>query len=123
MSSRNIDIIRTRDDTRRDDLHVISMADLEAFLAKALASHNELALISKAELAQNFSVSTWTITNWVKHGLFPPPFSPVDGGPARWRIKDILAHINKRKLSRKKRRHRGAVKRRIEARDRRREAT
>jgi len=67
-------------------------------------------LLRKAEVAEKLGTSTWTIDRWVRAGAFPGPIYLMPGSPAQWRLRDIDAFIEKRKLARRMRRKpRGAV--------------
>jgi predicted DNA-binding transcriptional regulator AlpA len=62
-----------------------------------------LKLIRKSEVARHLGVSPWTVDRWVKAGTFPRPIFVSDRAPARWRVVDVAAWLDRRKTARRKR--------------------
>jgi predicted DNA-binding transcriptional regulator AlpA len=58
-------------------------------------------VLRKAAVARLMNTTIWTVDRWVRRGLFPRPFFMVPGSPAVWRVRDIEAHIEKRRTSRR----------------------
>jgi predicted DNA-binding transcriptional regulator AlpA len=83
-------------------------------ISKLVKSHRDL--LRKAEVAEKLNVSVWTLDRWLKAGTFPAPIYLMPESPAQWRLRDIEAFIEKRKLARRmKRKPRGAVRHHGEA--------
>ena len=61
-------------------------------------------LLRKIEVAQRLGCSTWSVDRWVRIGLFPKPIFLTPNAPARWKVSDIDAWVDKRKVSRHPRR-------------------
>jgi hypothetical protein len=81
----------------------------------ARSRYADIALIDATDLCEVLSISLWTLNDWVDRALIPPPFAMTPNSPRQWRVKDIAGHIEKRKRSRRaKQKPRGAVKKRIE---------
>ncbi len=64
-------------------------------------SNDHLTLLRKAEVARCLGVSTWTLDRWVKVGKFPPPIYLTAGSPAAWRVSDLDAFLQKRRVARR----------------------
>lgn len=60
-------------------------------------------LLRKVQVAQRLGVSTWSIDRWIRNGTFPKPIYLAPGTPARWRVRDVEAFIDKKKVSRRPR--------------------
>src|SRR5262249_55056934 len=80
----------------------------------ARSRYADIALIDAADLCEVLSISPWTLAEWIKRGLIPPPFTMTPNSPRKWRVADIGAVIAKRKRARGKRELRGAVKARVD---------
>jgi predicted site-specific integrase-resolvase len=82
--------------------------------ADARTRYADIALIDATDLCEVLSVSHWTLGQWVQRGLIPAPLAMTPGSPRQWRVKDIAAHIEKRKRSRRRKQApRGALRKRI----------
>lgn len=74
-------------------------------------AHARITLLRKTEVAKLLGVSTFTLTHWLDIGQFPKPIFLQSGSPARWRLSDINAFMEKRRISRRPRPPlRGALK-------------
>ena len=51
-------------------------------------------LVTRAQIAEAFGVSTKTVTRWVAAGKFPPPIHVLGG--SRWREKDVTDYVARR---------------------------
>jgi len=57
-------------------------------------SHNDIELLTVAQVAAALQVSQRTIWRSVSNGIFPAPIK-LGGRIARWKRSDIYAHIEK----------------------------
>jgi predicted DNA-binding transcriptional regulator AlpA len=64
-----------------------------------------------AVVAARLDVHPSTVVRWVSENKFPPPIYLQPGSPARWRVRDVEAFIEKRRASRRPRpKLRGALR-------------
>ena len=76
---------------------------------------NDIRLISFAEACEILGVCKWTLDRWVTRGLFPQPIHLTPTSPRMFRVRDIAAHLDKRRRGRRvKPEPRGAVRQRQE---------
>lgn len=61
-----------------------------------------ITLLRKTALAAKLGCSIYTIDTWVRQGTFPKPIYTSPGAPARWRMRDIEAWLQKRSVARRK---------------------
>jgi predicted DNA-binding transcriptional regulator AlpA len=52
-------------------------------------TYDRIRLLSRADLAEAFGVSEWTIWSWRKKGLLPVPIKMTPGSKPKWRACDI----------------------------------
>jgi len=62
---------------------------------------SDIAVIEIKPLAVLVNKTPWTIRRWVKAGLFPRPFQIVPGSPDVWLLRDVEAHLEKRRFARR----------------------
>lgn len=58
-------------------------------------------VLRRAAVAQRLGISGWTLTRWVRLGQFPRPIYLTSGSPAVWRVRDIEAFLEKRRVARR----------------------
>lgn len=58
-------------------------------------------VVRKTEVARLLGVSSWTLNRWVKTNQFPRPIYLTPGSPAVWRIRDVEAFLEKRRVARR----------------------
>jgi predicted DNA-binding transcriptional regulator AlpA len=58
-------------------------------------------LIRKVEVARMLGCSVYTVDRWVKEGNFPKPIFVSDRAPARWRLRDVEAWLEKARVRRR----------------------
>jgi predicted DNA-binding transcriptional regulator AlpA len=75
---------------------------------------DDIRLISFAEACEALNISSWTLDRWIRRGLFPAPIHLTPTSPRQFRVRDIAAHIDKRRRGRRvKQQPRGAVRQRL----------
>jgi predicted site-specific integrase-resolvase len=73
---------------------------------------DNIRLIKFAETCEVLDISPWTLKEWIKKGLFPPPLYLTPTSPGTFRVRDIAHHLEKRRRGRRvKQQPRGALKR------------
>ncbi len=74
---------------------------------------DEIRCLSFAEVCDTLGISAWTLHRWIKRGLFPSPIYLTPTSPAKFRVRDIAAHLDKRRRGRRvKQQPRGMIKQR-----------
>ena len=58
-------------------------------------------VVRKAEVARLLGVSSWTLNRWVKTNQFPRSIYLTPGSPAVWRVCDVEAFLEKRRVARR----------------------
>jgi predicted site-specific integrase-resolvase len=75
---------------------------------------DDLRLISFSVVCDTLNICSWTLHRWIKRGLFPAPIHLTPTSPAKFRVRDIEAHLEKRRRGRRvKRAPRGVLKQRV----------
>ena len=59
-------------------------------------------LMRKTEVAALLGISPWTVEEWVRRGIIPPPIYMTDGSPGQWRVRDIEAAIDRGRRRRRR---------------------
>lgn len=74
---------------------------------------DDIRCVSFAEVCETLGVSPWTLNRWIKGGQFPSPIYLTPTSPAKFRVRDIAAFLDKRRRGRRvKQAPRGMIKQR-----------
>ena len=60
-----------------------------------------ITLLSRGEICKRLGISVWTLNRWIARRAFPQPVYLQPGSPARWRVRDIEAYIDRRQRARR----------------------
>jgi predicted DNA-binding transcriptional regulator AlpA len=63
-------------------------------------TYDRIRLLSRADLAEAFGVSEWTIWSWRKKGLLPEPIKMTPGSKPKWRQCDIEIMLDRKQRER-----------------------